>query len=73
MNREVKGSPHHNWRGRIRGLDGLLEHEDALSAHPRQRWSDLFGAKSDVLLYDITSTYFECDVPEDQTDPRRFG
>jgi transposase len=56
-----------------RGLDGLLEHKDALFTHLRQRWSDLFGAKFDVLLYDLTSTYFECDVPEDETDPRRFG
>jgi transposase len=56
-----------------RGLDGLLEHKDALFAHLRQRWSDLFGAKFDVLLYDLTSTYFECDVPTDETDPRRFG
>jgi transposase len=56
-----------------RGLDGLLEHKDALFAHLRQRWSDLFGAKFDVLLYDLTSTYFECDVPADESDPRRFG
>lgn len=56
-----------------RGLDGLLEHKDALFTHLRQRWSDLFGATFDVLLYDLTSTYFECDVPEDETDPRRFG
>jgi transposase len=56
-----------------RGLDGLLEHKDALFAHLRQRWSDLFGAKFDVLLYDLTSTYFECDVPPEETDPRRFG
>lgn len=56
-----------------RGLDGLLEHKDALFAHLRQRWSDLFGAKFDVLLYDLTSTYFECDVPADELDPRRFG
>ena len=56
-----------------RGLDGLLEHKDELFAHLRQRWSDLFSAKFDVLLYDLTSTYFECDVPEDETDPRRFG
>ena len=56
-----------------RGLDGLLEHKDALFAHLRSRWSDLFGAKFDVLLYDLTSTYFECDVPEDASDPRRFG
>jgi hypothetical protein len=26
-----------------------------------------------VLLYDLTSTYFECDVPTDENDPRRFG
>ena len=56
-----------------RGLDGLLAHKDALFGHLRRRWSDLFGAKFDVLLYDLTSTYFECDVPEDETDPRRFG
>jgi len=56
-----------------RGLDGLLAHKDALFAHLRQRWSDLFGVKFDVLLYDLTSTYFECDVPEEKTDPRRFG
>jgi transposase len=56
-----------------RGLDGLLEHKDALFAHLRQRWSDLFGAKFDVRLYDLTSTYFECDVPPEETDPRRFG
>ena len=56
-----------------RGLDGLLPHKDALFTHLRSRWSDLFGAKFDVLLYDLTSTYFECDVPEDEKDPRRFG
>ena len=56
-----------------RGLDGLLAHKDALFAHLRTRWSDLFGAKFDVLLYDLTSTYFECDVPADGEDPRRFG
>jgi len=47
----------------LRGLDGLLAHKDALFGHLRRRWSDLFGAKFDVLLYDLTSTYFECDVP----------
>lgn len=56
-----------------RGMDGLLEHKDALFQHLRARWSDLFGAKFDVLLYDLTSTYFECDVPADESDPRRFG
>ena len=33
-----------------RGLDGLLGHKNALFAHLRVRWSDLFGAKFDVLL-----------------------
>jgi hypothetical protein len=56
-----------------RGLDGLLAHKDALFAHLRSRWSDLFAAKFDVLLYDLTSTYFECAVPPEETDPRRFG
>jgi len=56
-----------------RGLDGLLEHKDELFAHLRERWCDLFGAKYEVLLYDLTSTYFECAVPEGEDDPRRFG
>jgi transposase len=56
-----------------RGLDGLLAHKDELFAHLRQRWSDLFSATFDVLLYDLTSTYFECDVPAEESDPRRFG
>jgi transposase len=56
-----------------RCLDLLLEHKEALFTHLRQRWSDLFGARYEILLYDLTSTYFECDVPEDESDPRRFG
>jgi transposase len=38
-----------------------------------QRWADLFGAKFDVLLYDLTSTYFESPPPEDEADKRRYG
>ena len=37
----------------------------------RQRWKELFQAEFDVLLYDLTSTYFECDPPE--SGKRRFG
>lgn len=43
--------------------DHLLEHKEALFAHLRERWTDLFRARYDVLFYDLTSTYFECDVP----------
>ena len=56
-----------------RCLDLLLPHKEELFGHLRQRWSDLFGARYEVLLYDLTSTYFECDVPPDASDPRRFG
>ena len=42
-----------------RCLDRLLEHKDDLFRHLRRRWQDLFAAEFDVLLYDLTSTYFE--------------
>jgi hypothetical protein len=45
-------------------LDRLLEHRDALFQHLQARWKDLFGAKLDVLLYDLTSTYFEGQAAE---------
>jgi hypothetical protein len=56
-----------------RCLDKLLEHKKALFDHLRQRWQDLFGAKFEVLLYDLTSTYFESPPPENEDDKRRFG
>jgi transposase len=42
-----------------RCLDRVLEHKDELFGHLRRRWRDLFSAEFDVLLYDLTSTYFE--------------
>jgi transposase len=56
-----------------RCLDKLLEHKAALFDHLRQRWQDLFGASFEVLLYDLTSTYFESSQPDDENDKRRFG
>lgn len=53
--------------------DLLLPLKEELFAHLHQRWCDLFGARYEVLLYDLTSTYFECEVPTDENDPRRFG
>lgn len=52
--------------------DLLLSHKEDLFKHLRQRWTDMFRARFDVVLYDLTSTYFECDVPAGETDPRRF-
>ena len=56
-----------------RCLDQLLPHKRALFAHLTARWRDLFNCTYDVLLYDLTSTYFESDPPEDPHDKRRFG
>ena len=36
-----------------------MEHREALFSHLQERWKDLFGARYEVLLYDLTSTYFE--------------
>jgi len=54
-----------------RCLDKLIEHKEGMFSFLKQRWQDLFNAGFDVLLYDLTSTYFECDPPE--TGKRRFG
>jgi hypothetical protein len=56
-----------------RCLDKLVAHKAALFAHLRQRWHDLFAAGFEVLLYDLTSTYFESPPPDDEADKRRFG
>jgi len=54
-----------------RCLDKLLAHKADLFSCLQQRWQALFDARFDVLLYDLTSTYFECDPPE--AGQRRFG
>jgi len=51
--------------------DKLLAHRSALFSFLRERWQDLFQAEFEVLLYDLTSTYFECDPPG--SGKRRFG
>jgi len=42
-----------------RALDRLLEHKEALERHLRERLGELFSIDYDLLLYDVTSTYFE--------------
>jgi len=54
-------------------LDLLLAHKQALFDHLTQRWKDLFNAKYEVLLYDLTSTYFESNPPFPEKDKRKFG
>ena len=53
--------------------DHLLRHKQALFDHLVARWRDLFNASFEVLLYDLTSTYFEADPPLPEGDKRRFG
>jgi hypothetical protein len=53
--------------------DLLLKHKRELFDHLTQRWRDLFNARFDVLLYDLTSTYFESAPPFPEGDKRRFG
>jgi len=56
-----------------RCLDLLLEHRDELFGFLKEQWGKLFGAKYDVLLYDLTSTYFESDPPAGSDSKKRFG
>jgi Transposase DDE domain len=54
--------------------DLLLAHKDALFSHLMARWRDLFNANFDVLLYDLTSTYFEINASDvAEGDKRRHG
>jgi transposase len=42
-----------------RALDHLILHKEALEAHLSRRCGELFAVENEVLLYDVTSTYFE--------------
>jgi transposase len=52
--------------------DRLLDHREALFSHLKERWSGLFGASYDILLYDLTSTYFEVDANGPVTEASRL-
>ena len=54
-----------------RCLNRILAHKEALEQHLAAKWRDLFGAEFDVLLYDLTSTYFEGEAVE--VDKARRG
>lgn len=54
-----------------RCLDKLLEHKRDFFSALTARWQDLFGIRFDVLLYDLTSTYFESAPPGE--GKRQFG
>ncbi len=56
-----------------RCLDKLVHHKDELFKFLKRRWGELFGASFEVLLYDLTSTYFETDVEHGPQELRKFG
>ncbi len=51
----------------------MLAHKEALEKHLAGKWRDLFGATFDVLLYDLTSTYFDARGPFGRTVAARLG
>jgi len=53
--------------------DRLLQHKEALFTHLQEQWRDLFNASFEVLLYDLSSTYFESSPPFAPGDKRRYG
>jgi hypothetical protein len=53
--------------------DRLLDHKQAVFDHLVGRWRDLFNVSFDVLLYDLTSTYFEANPPFPEGDKRCYG
>jgi len=56
-----------------RCLDRVLAHKPALFVWLKQQWTDLFHADFDVLLYDLTSTYFEGEMPQNPKARRGYS
>jgi transposase len=56
-----------------RCLDRVLEHKQDLFVWLKQKWSELFQADFEVLLYDLTSTYFEGEMAENPKAKRGYS
>src|SRR5215472_7897534 len=56
-----------------RCLDRVLEHKQELFIFLRQKWADLFAADCEVLLYDLTSTYFEGEMEQNPKARRGYS
>jgi transposase len=56
-----------------RCLDRVLEHKQDLFIWLRQKWAELFQADFEVLLYDLTSTYFEGEMEENPKAKRGYS
>ena len=56
-----------------RCLDRVLAHKQELFVWLKQKWADLFGADFEVLLYDLTSTYFEGEMEKNPKAKRGYS
>jgi transposase len=56
-----------------RCLDRVLKHKQELFAWLKQKWADLFHADFEVLLYDLTSTYFEGEMEQNPKAKRGYS
>jgi transposase len=56
-----------------RALDELLPHKRALEVHLKDRLGTLFGLDYDILLYDVTSTYFEGEAKQNPLAQRGYS
>ncbi|MGH7371742.1 MAG: IS1634 family transposase, partial [Candidatus Methylomirabilales bacterium] len=56
-----------------RALDQLLPHKRALEIHLKNRLGTLFGLEYDLLLYDVTSTYFEGEAKQNPLAQRGYS
>jgi transposase len=56
-----------------RCLDRVLEHKQELFVFLKQKWADLFAADFEVLLYDLTSTYFEGEMEQNPKAKRGYS
>lgn len=56
-----------------RCLDRLLEHKQDLFAWLQQKWAELFHADFEVLLYDLTKTYFESEMADNPKAQRGYS
>src|SRR5512145_2431738 len=56
-----------------RCLDRLLPHKKDLFLFLKERWRNLFNARYEVLLYDLTSTYFEGEAEENPKARRGYS
>jgi transposase len=56
-----------------RCLDRILEHKQDVFTYLRKKWADLFKADFEVLLYDLTSTYFEGEMQQNPKAKRGYS